>query len=213
MPIRLANNASTTLPNAVAAADTSVTLSSGEGSQFPALASGDYFYATLVAPWGVTEVVKVTARSSDTLTIVRAQGGTSALTLDAGALFELRNNKENIEDLVSYTVAASTVGITVSDATVIDQPLNRTYKFLAAGWNGFINSVVTQTETGTCTVTVDINGTPLGGSANSASTSKQTQAHTTSNAVAEGDDISITVSSVSSASFLSVTIVGTIQST
>lgn len=53
------------------------------------------------------------------------------------------------------------------------------------------------TEVGTSTVTVKIGTTALGGSANSASTSLNTQAHSTSNAVASTNQINVTFASTS----------------
>jgi hypothetical protein len=69
-----------------------------------------------------------------------------------------------------------------------------------------ITSVTTKTSAGTATVTVKINGVALGGTANSASTSEQTQAHTTTNEAAAGDDITLTVSANSGAENLRVAI-------
>lgn len=67
-----------------------------------------------------------------------------------------------------------------------------------------INSVTTRSSTGTCTLTVKINTTALGGTANSVSTTESTQSHTSANAVAVGDDVVFTVSSVSSCENVSI---------
>lgn len=77
-------------------------------------------------------------------------------------------------------------------------PENETVRLVINSSVAFdIESVSTRTEAGTATVTISINGTPLGGTANSASTSEQTQAHTTANAVAVGDDVEVTFASTS----------------
>jgi hypothetical protein len=73
-----------------------------------------------------------------------------------------------------------------------------------------ITSVTTRSSAGTATLTVKINSTALGGTANSVSTTEQTQAHSSANAVAVGDDIVFTWSSVSSAENVSVTLSGTL---
>ena len=60
----------------------SLTLGAGQGARFPSMAAGDFFYALLVDEsyadlddnW---QMVKVTARSSDILTITAAQEGTT----------------------------------------------------------------------------------------------------------------------------------------
>lgn len=98
MSIQLKNNASGTLSTAISAADVGVALTYGDGANFPTLGVGDYFYATLVNTDNTFEIVKVTARSSDSITIVRAQENTSAIAFAAGALIELRATKQNIED-------------------------------------------------------------------------------------------------------------------
>lgn len=61
-----------------------------------------------------------------------------------------------------------------------------------------ITSVTTDCDSGTCTATVKINGTSLGGTANSVSTTETTQAHTTNNEAVAGDDVTLVISSNSS---------------
>lgn len=69
-----------------------------------------------------------------------------------------------------------------------------------------INETTTICTSGTATATFKINTTALGGTANSVSTSEQTQTHSSANTVVAGDDIVLTISSNSSALFLSFTI-------
>lgn len=77
------NNATSTLAAAITAAATALSLKAGDGAKFPTPVGGDFFTLTLIGrdangfenAW---EVVNVTARSVDTLTIVRAQEGTTA---------------------------------------------------------------------------------------------------------------------------------------
>ena len=85
------NNAATTLASSILVGATSLTVSSGTGALFPTLAGGAYFYCTLSNTANTTiEIVKVTARSTDTFTIVRAQDNTSASAFTAGDKVELR---------------------------------------------------------------------------------------------------------------------------
>ncbi|PPD07134.1 MAG: hypothetical protein CTY28_10150 [Hyphomicrobium sp.] len=74
-----------------------------------------------------------------------------------------------------------------------------------------INSVTTKSSAGTATLTVKIGSTALGGTANSVSTSEQTQAHSSANAVAVGDDVTFTFSSVSGAENVSVMLSCTVE--
>lgn len=70
-----ANNASSTLNGSITNVATSITLT--DGSAFPSPAGGGWFWLTLTDGSAV-EIVKVTARASNVLTVVRAQQGTSA---------------------------------------------------------------------------------------------------------------------------------------
>jgi len=85
------NNAATTLASSILVGATSLTVASGTGALFPTLAGGAYFYCTLSNTAATTiEIVKVTARSTDTFTIVRAQDNTTASAFSAGDKVELR---------------------------------------------------------------------------------------------------------------------------
>ena len=75
--------------------DTSLTLSTGQGARFPSPTGTDYFLLTLIGldnngAENAWEIVKCTARSSDTLTVVRAQESTSAAGWNIGTRVELR---------------------------------------------------------------------------------------------------------------------------
>jgi hypothetical protein len=72
-----------------------------------------------------------------------------------------------------------------------------------------ITNVTTRSTTGTATLTVKINTTALGGTANSVSTSEQSQSHSSANVVAVGDDIVLTWASVSACENVSILISGT----
>ncbi len=93
---------------------------------------------------------------------------------------------------------------------VIEFPDEKTYRLIINAPYGFtIDSVSTVSDTGTCTATVQINGTPLGGTANSVSTSMQEQTHTSANVVEEGNAVSVEVTSNSSCEGMTITISGT----
>lgn len=57
---------------------------------------------------------------------------------------------------------------------------------------------VSDCDSGTATATFKVNSTPLGGTANSVSSTEQTQAHASANVVGVGDDLIVTLSSNSS---------------
>ena len=90
MPVKLANNAFGTLTAGISSTQTTLTLNSAEGARFPALVAGEYFYATLIDTSNNLEIVKVTARSADTMVVVRGQDGSTARAFSANDRFELR---------------------------------------------------------------------------------------------------------------------------
>lgn len=90
MPLKIANNAFAIVSSPVTSIQTSLTLSSGQGARFPSLGASDYFFATLVDVSGNYEIVQVTARTDDVLTIVRGQEGTIAIPFPANSRLELR---------------------------------------------------------------------------------------------------------------------------
>jgi hypothetical protein len=100
MSIKLANNASGTLATAINASDTGIVLTTNDGAEFPTLGVGEYFYGTLESTNGTLEIVKVTARSGDSLTVERAQEGTSSAGFAAGALFEVRVTAQSVIDTI-----------------------------------------------------------------------------------------------------------------
>lgn len=68
----------------------SFTVEAGKGLLFPALGAGDYFYGTFKDASGNREIVKVEARSTDSMTIAtggRGLDGTTARTWAAGDYF------------------------------------------------------------------------------------------------------------------------------
>lgn len=100
MGIKFSNNASANIIRALTSTATSVSVTAGKGDLFPSLTEGDYFYATLAGNNGL-EIVKVTNRVNDTMTIVRAQDDTTALSFDTGDLFELRIVAADFNDTFS----------------------------------------------------------------------------------------------------------------
>ena len=99
MAVLVKNNAFSTLASGISDVATSITVAAGTGSRFPAAGGADYFYATLINTSNQLEVVKVTARSTDTLTVVRAQDNTTARAYSSSDRIELRVIAALIEDI------------------------------------------------------------------------------------------------------------------
>jgi len=104
MGIKLKNNAVSTLAIGISETDVGLVVAAGDGSKFPVLATGDYFYATLSSSSTFYEIVKVTARSGDSMTIARAQEGTLPLAFPANSRIELRVTAQSILDHLPFNV-------------------------------------------------------------------------------------------------------------
>lgn len=124
--IQFTNFAATTLALGINNSVTSLTVAGGTGALFPTLAGAQYFYCVLAdAATGVTrEVIKVTARSTDTFTITRAQDGTIGQTYITGDKVELRLTAAGIATLATTETAQTFAGVqTFSSAPVLSVPL------------------------------------------------------------------------------------------
>lgn len=107
MTVKFSNNASATLATGINTSATTIQVTAGQGTQFPALGVGDYFYATIFDSSNNIEVVKVTQRSSDALTVVRAQEGTVARAYVAGDKIDLRLTAGGLTDILTDAKAYS----------------------------------------------------------------------------------------------------------
>ena len=87
---------------------------------------------------------------------------------------------------------------TVADGDVFIAPVD---------WAGTVTKIITESTSGTCTLTGKINTTNLGGTANSASSTKTSQTHSSANTFAGGNNLVFTASSNSACLGLRVTVV------
>lgn len=139
MTIQWSNNASGALASSISSSSTTIVLAAGQGVEFPTPGGGNYFYATFTDTSNNLEVVKVTARVVDTLTVVRGQDGTAARSYAAGDLVELRPTAAALTDMQAYTpsgnIAAGTIvgAIAELDSEKAGLALNNTF----AGNNTF----------------------------------------------------------------------------
>ena len=93
-----ANNCNTTLNGGITAVATSMVVTSATG--FPSPTGSQYFYCTLAdaATQTTIEIVKVTAVSGTTFTIVRGQDGTTGTIFASGAVVSLRLVRASLND-------------------------------------------------------------------------------------------------------------------
>jgi hypothetical protein len=149
MTVKLKNNARGFLDAAVGQTDTQFILSAGTGAAFPTLTSSQFFYATVAGADGTFEIVKVTARSTDTLTVVRAQEGTTALAFNAGSLIELRVTVGNIEAAIAddnvlfrdFRPGDAPSHFTLTGGSVTASLNGNVYRFIGLGTAYMVDSV------------------------------------------------------------------------
>lgn len=136
---------------------------------------------------------------------------------------------EDVRDIIGTALVAGTgVTITVNDggdtitiaaagasttqtqemiAGFIAAPADKSYTIaLKMAHAGTITETTTKSASGTCTATFKVNATALGGTANSVSSSEQSQAHSGTNTFVAGDDIVLTVSANSACADMSFAI-------
>ena len=127
-----------TLP--VASGGTSIVLQTGDGNKLPAPAIDGAFNLTIYNaddPFVAPEIVRVTARSGDTLTVTRAQEGTSATNKTSGSTWnvELTPTAKTIQDIDSakLDVAGGTMtgDLTIPDKIIHSGDTNTAIRFPA----------------------------------------------------------------------------------
>jgi hypothetical protein len=108
MPALVTNNASATLASGITSSATTITLGTGQGAAFPAASGTSVFWATIINSSNQLEIVKVTAISGDTLTVVRGQDSSTARAYSTGDKLELRPTAALFNAKLDADTAAST---------------------------------------------------------------------------------------------------------
>ena len=137
-----ANNCNTTLASSLTNVATTMSVTSATG--FPSPTGSQYFYCTLAdaATQTTIEIVKVTAVSGTTFTIVRGQDGTTGTIFASGAVVSLRLVAASLNDFPKLDEANTFTGtITFSTpllATNMVQSTTSTSGYLSnTDWNTF----------------------------------------------------------------------------
>ncbi len=95
----------------------SFTVTAGDGILFPPLGAGDYFYGIFKDASGNHEIVKVTARSTDAMTIAtggRGLDGTTARTWAAGDYFVAGLTNAALTESLANALLSAIGGLTTS---------------------------------------------------------------------------------------------------
>lgn len=126
---RFSNRASALITATVASTATTITLETGGGAKFPALASGDRFRATLVAATGESEFVDGVGVVGDVVTIERAKEGTAAQTFPSGSRFELRATAGMLESFLQRTGDTMTGPLDMNNNSIKNAVFEGTVQF------------------------------------------------------------------------------------
>lgn len=120
------NNAKTTTAASLTSGDVTLVVPSGHGALFPQPTGGNTFRITLLDPSdGNLEIVLCTARATDTLTIVRAQEGTTAKAFPIGSVVSHRLTAQTLNAIFlrdGSTPMTNTGSLRISKGTTAERP-------------------------------------------------------------------------------------------
>ncbi len=135
--ILFSNNAVSSLASYIDSTATTMTLSTGTGNLFPEIKQGsdDYFYVTILDMNGAFEIVKVTSRTADYCTIVRAQDKTTARSFPQGSVVEQRLTAASLHDIeTKFEDLEGTVNVDfASKINLLETKVNNDFLKLAGG--------------------------------------------------------------------------------
>jgi hypothetical protein len=162
------NNALTTLGSALGSTATTVTLAAGSGALFPTLEPGQFFLGTLWSAGSSTqvpnEIVTATARTGDTVTIVRAQEGTTAQAWAVGDNFQLLVTAGTLSEFAQQGDVQAQVGNWAQDTGAVNAGAV-TLTPAPATMTGLKGAPVRVLKTGTNTAAYSLNVNGLGATA------------------------------------------------
>lgn len=117
--IVLADNAYGTIASGLAVGDTALTFTTGHGARFPVVAAGQVLYCCILNSTNILEEVQITAHASgsDSATIVRAAGSTTAKVWTAGDRIEARVSSTVLKRLQDEALKKITLTTADSGAT------------------------------------------------------------------------------------------------
>jgi len=136
--ILFANNASALLAATITSADTTIQLASGFGANFPSPTGAQYFLLTLEDDAGNIEIVKITGRSGDNLTMDsvadRAQDGTTAQAFTLSVTrCEIRLVALAVEEFLQKNGGAMSGDVDMNANTITDAVLAGASTQITAG--------------------------------------------------------------------------------
>lgn len=188
------NNARSTLASGISNVATTIAVATGEGALFASPSGGDWQDITLDDGVNI-EIVHLTARSGDTLTVTRAQEGTTGVAFSTGAKVEARFTAGAAQSMVPavqpFDVHAFYPGVPTASAKVLRVPVARAVSFPANFGGSYAKASVA--ATGSTVFDVQKNGSSIGSItfAAAASTATFVTAGGAAQSLAVGDVLSI----------------------
>ena len=171
MSVLFKNNVTATLAAGISDTVTTIVVSSGQGSRFPTLSGGNYFYATLYDSSNNVEIVKVTARTTDTLTVVRGYDNSTAHSYVTGDSIAMRLTAGALADITAYTpsgnISATTIAGAIAELDSEKAGLATANTFTGINTFGNTSNTFSGTFTGNVTGNVTGNATTANSIANS----------------------------------------------
>src|SRR5438128_6966856 len=97
------NNAKSTLLLSIASTDTVFSVVTGDGAKFPVIGNSQQYFLITLESAGIIEICRVTARISDTLTVVRGQESTAPGSFPSGTLVQMRVTAGSMAQMARLT--------------------------------------------------------------------------------------------------------------
>jgi hypothetical protein len=114
-----ANSATGYLDTSITTSTTNIVLQTGQGELFPSPSDGNWFLVTLFDGDSTLEICKCTARSTDTLTLVRAQEDTTAFAFAAGSRCEISVTAGTLEGFVQRNATETLTNKTLTTPVLV----------------------------------------------------------------------------------------------
>ena len=157
-----ANNAKTTLAAPISSAALTATLALGTGAMFPSPGAGQAFYLTFtdVLTGNVREIVLVTARSGDTITMVRGQDNTTAqawLANDVATMDPTAASMANAIQVDQFQRGDYEFATAAGTANALTATIPSNFSTIPNGLNLIL--MATAANTGTATLTLTLGST------------------------------------------------------
>lgn len=161
-----ANNAKSSLASAISSTATTATLASGTGSLFPSPTTGQGFKMTFVdaATGLLNEIVLVTARSGDIITIVRGQEGTtpqSWLANDLAGMYFTAGTINNNIQLDQYQIGTFDTAIATGSANALSATIPSNLNYIPTNFTFTLQAAYANTGAATLNLTIGSTATGI----------------------------------------------------